>query len=416
MRILYVCPDDGIPVLGAKGGAVHVREMIAALARAGHQVILAAPVGLKSSAEEPAALAGEFVEIAPSAATEKMAAGMRSFLGRVECDKSAARSVRRMLYDNELAAALLDRFAGDPPDLIYCRAALLSTAAAQLARATVCPLVVELNAPLAAEQAAYRSGSLMELAVAAERFLLQAADAVLVVSHALVGHVEALGVAAERVHVQPNAIDPAQFRPGEPDPLLRERLGLGAGPLLGFVGGLKPWHGVDSLPELLARLAPRVPGVQLLVVGDGPMRGAMVERLEACGMAERVVFAGNVAHEAIPEHIRLFDAALAPYPRPEREFYFSPLKLFEYMGCGAAVVVPRIGQIAEMVEDGCTGLLHAPGDMNALAKACERVLMDRELKQRLGNAAAARIHAQHTWDQSAMRVIALAGQPEKAAA
>lgn len=413
MRILYVCPDDGIPVLGVKGGAVHVREMIAALARAGHEVILVAPVGLKAPSEVPASLAGEFMEIAPSAVTDEVAAGLRAFLGRVECEKFVLRWVRRMLYDNELAAALLRRFTDDPPDLIYCRAALLSTAAAQLAHATGRPLLVELNAPLAAEQEAYRRGNLIELATAAEGVLLRAADGVLVVSRALIEHVIATGVPAERIHVQPNAVDPAHFRPGAPDAELRRRLGLAPGPLLGFVGGLRPWHGVECLPDLLAQLAPRVPDVQLLVVGEGPMREAMVQRLEACGMAGRTVFAGNVTHENIPDHIRLFDAALAPYPRPDHDFYFSPLKLFEYMGCGAAVVVPRLGQIAEVVEDGCTGLLHAPGDINALADACERVLLNRELARRLGKAAAERVHAKHTWDHSAKRITALAARLEQ---
>lgn len=410
MRILYVCPDDGIPVLGAKGGAAHVRQMVDALARAGHRVVLAAPVGVKSPGDVPAAVQAEFLQITPGAASLEAAAGLKAFVARAQAEGPAARDLRRILYDTELASALLARFSDEPPDLIYCRAALFSTAALALARATARPLLVELNAPLAAEQAMYRRSGLSDLAVEAERALLTGADAVLAVSSVLSEHVVRLGVARERVHVLPNAIDPERFRPAAPDTSLRRRLGLGPGPVLGFVGGLKRWHGVEALPDLLARLTPHQPDLQLLVVGDGPMREALVHRLDVLGLAGRTVLAGAVAHEAIPDHIRLLDVALAPYPCLEHDFYFSPLKLFEYMGCGTAVVAPRSGQIAEVVEDGRNGLLYPPGDFDALAAACERVLRDQNLRRRLGHAAADRVHAHYTWRLNAERVTALAVQ------
>src|SRR5262249_3886498 len=181
----------------------------------------------------------------------------------------------------------------------------------------------------------------------------------------------------------------ALFRPGPADPGVRARWRLGDGPLLGFVGGLRPWHGVEALPEVLGRLARRHPGLRLVVVGDGPLRADLERDLRGRDLGRAVVFTGSVPHEEVPALVRHFDVALAPYARPGHPFYFSPLKLFEYMACAAPVVAAALGQIAEVVRDGETGLLVPPGDAAALAAACDRLLADAALGRRPGRAAAA---------------------------
>jgi glycosyltransferase involved in cell wall biosynthesis len=100
--------------------------------------------------------------------------------------------------------------------------------------------------------------------------------------------------------------------------------------------------------------------------------------------------------------------ALAPYSRPDHDFYFSPLKLFEYMACGVPVVAAALGQIEEIVRDGETGLLYPPGEQDALLAACDRLLTDPDLRRRLGWVAAKEIHNHYTWDHNAERVVELA--------
>jgi glycosyltransferase involved in cell wall biosynthesis len=78
------------------------------------------------------------------------------------------------------------------------------------------------------------------------------------------------------------------------------------------------------------------------------------------------------------------------------------------MGCGVAVVVPRLGQISEVVEDGQTGLLYPAGDAAALAESCERLLGDPALRTELGRNAARRVRERFTWDANAERVVSLA--------
>jgi glycosyltransferase involved in cell wall biosynthesis len=126
------------------------------------------------------------------------------------------------------------------------------------------------------------------------------------------------------------------------------------------------------------------------------------------GLREQAVFTGTLPHEDVPAVIRQFDIALAPYPALDHAFYFSPLKLFEYMACGVPVVAANCGQIADVIRDGETGLLHAPGDLDALAAACDRLLDSAKLRFALGQSAAAHIRAGYTWTHNARRVTELA--------
>lgn len=406
MKILYVCADLGIPVLGRHGAAVHVRSMIAALRRAGHSVVLAAPLLSKSPWEELAPVAARVLHLPPGADTTSAIVTLKAFHQTVGANSPLPSELRRILYNRELGRQLKAHFNDDPPDFIYERASLFATAGVQLARELNRPLVVEINAPPALEQAAYRGTCLGELAAQTERWTFAQADLVLVVSSALRDHVLGSGGDPERVHVVPNGVDPAFFQPC-PSGAGAHDASSNGGLVLGFVGGLRPWHGVDVLPALLARVARCHNNLRLVIVGDGPLRGDLERELDERGLTHRVLFTGAVAHEDVPEHIRGFDVAVAPYVLPEHPFYFSPLKLFEYMACGVPVVAARLGQIAEIVRDGETGLLYPPGELDALAAACDRLLSDPALRRRLGKAAAEEVRARYTWDHNATRVVEL---------
>jgi glycosyltransferase involved in cell wall biosynthesis len=408
MKILYLCPDLGVPVLGRKGASVHVRELIAAFARAGHNVVLAAQVLNKSSWEPPASVAANIVHLRPGSHVSAAANALKDFNATLSAENSIPGELRRILYNQELVEELKRRFESDLPDFIYERASLYGTAGARVARALNVPLFLELNAPLAGEQASYRGGGLGELAVAAERWTLSQADAVLVVSSSLRKHVIALGAEPSRAYVFPNGVNPLEFQPGPPDQAVRARLGLDDGPVLGFVGGLRPWHGVEILPELLGWLVKRNRNLQLLIAGDGQLRSDLEAAFARKKLGAHVVFTGTLPHEAIPAVVRQFDVALAPYPTLDHAFYFSPLKLFEYMACGAAVVAADTGQISEVVRHGKTGLLYPPGDLDALIVACQQLLDSRELRQSLGRAAAKCVHKHYTWERNAVRAVELA--------
>jgi len=408
MRILYLSADLGIPVRGSKGAAVHVRAMAEAFARAGHQVVVATPVLTRSPWQPPADLGVPVMHLPLEGAALDAMAAMKSFAARIGTGEEATGEVRRMLYDEQLGNQLVRRLHRDPPDVIYERLSLLGTAGAATANALDVPLILEVNAPLAFEAAAYRGATLPDIAAAAERWTLARAAAVVVVSAILAEHVQAAGVAADRITVLPNAVDPARFFPGPAASAVRERLDLSTGPVIGFVSGLRAWHGTGMLPAIVSRLSSRHPGLTLVVVGDGPQRAAVEAEVHSLGLGDAVRFTGAVAHDEIPGLIRTFDLALAPYEVTEHAFYFSPLKVFEYLACGVPVVASRVGQLPEIIEDGITGLLCAPGDIDDFVAACDRLLSDPEARRDMGQAGAKLIASSYTWDDNAARVTQLA--------
>ncbi|MEY4385218.1 MAG: hypothetical protein RLY20_501, partial [Verrucomicrobiota bacterium] len=132
MKILYLCPDLGIPVLGRKGASVHVRELIAAFARAGHQVTLAAQTLLKSPADEPARIKARVVQVPSDPAVTTTAQALKDFNTRVGVESPLPGELRRIGYNDTLYRELKRRFLKHKPDFIYERASLYATAGARL--------------------------------------------------------------------------------------------------------------------------------------------------------------------------------------------------------------------------------------------------------------------------------------------
>lgn len=377
MRAAFVCADLGVPVFGAKGCSVHVQELLRALVARGVAIELFAARlgGTRPSGLEP-------VIVHP--------------LPKVGGGEAAARELALCDLDQVIGARL--RAAG-PFDFVYERHALFAAAAMEYAREARVPGLLEVNAPLVEEQERHRTLVHRGLAEAARARAFAAARVLLPVSAELGAWIERDFAVDAAICVAPNGVDVARFAAAT-----ARRTGDSF--TLGFVGGLRPWHGLADLAAIFARVRRDVPEAQLLVVGDGPGREALVADLEARGVAHAARLVGAVAPDAVPAFVAAMDVALAPYPLLG-DFYFSPLKVFEYMGAGRAVVASRIGQIASLVRDGETGRLYEPGDIEGAARAVVELARDGALRMRLGAAAQALALEQYTWDAVAGRILAL---------
>lgn len=381
-RVALVCADPGVPVFGHKGCAVHVREICGAMLDVGLDVTLFASA--RGGAASPRLARVPVVDLPSPAATDHE--------GRE----------REAIEANAAIGEALD--AEGPFDLVYERAALWTWAPMAYAVRTGAPGILELNAPLTDEQARYRVLVQGETARALLAASLRAARLVAAVSHPVAAWAQALAGPAVNVAVVPNGVDPRRFcvarAPGRP-----------AGEfVVGFVGTLKPWHGLPALVEAFALIAADIPGARLLVVGDGPERSRMEQAIAGHGLADRATITGPVAHDAVPGLLAQMDVAVAPYP-PLEDFYFSPLKLTEYMAAGLPVVASAVGQVASLITDEHTGLLYPPGDVEALAASLARLHADDALRRRLGDSARAHVTAHHTWRLVLDRVLHLAGAP-----
>lgn len=356
MRIAHVCADSGIALDGTKGASVHLRSLANAFAE-DHDVRLVmrrhGPPDAAHGGTSPVAVAG-FVD-GPT-----------------------------------LEVAVL---AGGVPDVVYERYALGHLEGLHLAKRLHRPFVLEVNAPLVAEAQLHRPGTVTPADVVAEARLWREADLVVAVSTPLRDLVATTRGDRPMVVIG-NACDPALFS---------DRATQDPAPTVGFLGHPKPWHGTEALPSVIAELRRRGIETRLLVVGGGPGADELVARARTLGVADLVEVTGALPQRHAIAAIGRAWLGIAPYRDDASPFYFSPIKVIEYLAAGLPVVATRVGDVPEMVGDG--GLVVPAGDEQALTDAVERLLTDAPLRRRCADRGAERVLRERTWRAAAATTI-----------
>jgi glycosyltransferase involved in cell wall biosynthesis len=423
-RIAYVFAQAHQPVYWPTGHSIHVRAICRALREVGHDVfILAALKGdddgdpnaprvhelapriasLRSRSGGSTAASGT-----PRAATESRASPSTSLHLR-----SIAYDIARMIwwrswdeyfYRRARSAILRER-----PDFLYERYVRGSSAGARLAREFDLPYVLEINTSFTFPSEWWSDHSpLFPWHIARmERNLTAAADKLIVVSSYLRDYFLATGTPSEKLVVMLNAADVHRF---DVDSSERERVrrvhDLEDGLVVGFVGSLKPRHGVDVLIRGFHRCIMQFPTLRLLIVGDGPLHDSL-KKLAADNVGlDRVIFVGAVPHGDVPAYVSAMDITVCPAPEVPSH-HLSPIKLFEYMAAGKPVIAASFSDIATVLEDHENGLLVDPGDDAKLADAVLELAREAELRDRLGRAAYDTIRSSYTWQRNAQAITDL---------
>ena len=378
MKILYLSFDTGIPYWGTKGASIHIREFTRALKVSGHQVdTWAAKLG------DPPATGIDVWELPIPKA---------DFLHSQRGEGDA-----KLLVE---AGAFARNFMPGVPsaekyDLVYERYSLFGIRGLTLARQHGIPFVLEVNSPLLEEEKDHRKLVLEPLTRAIEEYLFSQADQVVAVSQTVLEYVRSVAPGS-RVMVLPNGVDVAPFSDAAiPFSPAKAREDF----TVGFIGSMKPWHGLEKLMQAFNILRDEE-RINLVFVGEGPQRTALEEEAKRLNLSHRVLFTGAVAYQDIPKMLSDMDVLVAPYP-DLKDFYFSPIKIFEYMASGRPIVASNVGQVAEILKNEATALLVPPGDPEALASALMRLERNRELGTKLGSNAQQEARSCHTW---AMRV------------
>jgi glycosyltransferase involved in cell wall biosynthesis len=367
----------------ADGCRVHIEEMIASLGRLGHEVMVVAP---RQSRVEPSAAKGT---------------GWVPWL-RQKLPASTA-EILEFTYSFYAFIRLYAAYRRFRPDALYERYNLYTPTGAWLRALTGVPVLLEVNAPMVAERSEHGGLALRALADWTERLAWRSADHVLPVTRALARHVEAKGVPDGRITVIPNGINLEHIPAPIPGDRPKARFGLDDKLVLGFIGFMREWHGLDRVVELMGR--PDAPtDLHLLLVGDGPARAGIEAQAQALGIADRLTITGFLPHNEVPAYLAAFDIAL----QPAATEYASPLKLFEYLQAGRAIVAPDQPNIREILTDDRNALLFDPAVPSSFGNALLRLCRDKALRERLGHAAHATIaEMNRTWDNNAAEVVTL---------
>mgnify|MGYP000555746365 CR=1 FL=1 len=364
MRILYVALDQQVP--GTLGGSVHVQSVAEGLAALGHEVHVAVAQG------------GPW----PAGAVHWHA--VRPPLGRPELRWMRA-GVVADLACRVGAQVIMERYYNFGGEGV--------TAARRLGL----PSVLEVNAPVIDYPGSTKSRIDRALLVEPMRrwrdgLCRQAALLVTPNAQILPAWIDPAKVleaewGADVERFRPDVTGPLPFT-RDPDRVLCV-----------FAGAFRSWHGVAHMAASLARLHNRGEHrLGAIFIGDGPERVAAEHITSA---VPGVTFTGAVPHHQLPQCLAAADIGVAPFDPGKHKplalgFYWSPLKIFEYMSAGLPVVAPRLPRIADLVGDGSEGLLYDPADPRTLDDALVR-LTDQTLRERLGRAARTRAVAQYSW-------------------
>lgn len=261
----------------------------------------------------------------------------------------------------------------------------------------------------ASEEEGFETTSLYAAQARLEALVAASADHVFTLTSAMREELMRRGVPAERITILPNRCDPADFEPRAPDAELAETLGLiGGVPVVGYVGSLLKYEGLELLIDACGMLARAGQEFRLLIVGSEPGgTGAYSQRLreraEAAGLGRHLIMPGRVPHRDVPRYYSLID--ITPFARTSHLVTetVSPLKPLEAMAMGKAVVLSDVGGMRGMVEDGLTGRVVRSGSVADLARALGTLIGAPEDRRRLGNNARATAEAEQGWRTNGLR-------------
>ncbi|HEY3900146.1 MAG TPA: glycosyltransferase family 4 protein [Chthoniobacter sp.] len=380
MNILFHFRTQGT---GAEG--VHIAGIAGAFRRLGHRVVFVSP-----GSADPMATAGE----------NPFRAKGRGLLSRL-----AAQAPRFVFELLEIAyngiagsrlSALLNR---EKFDLVYERHAFFLWITAWLAERRRVPFVVEVN-ELAGDERIRAQPWLLPLARWADRMTFRRARLIVVVSPHLQRRIEAMGIRPENILVLPNAVDDEALD-AVIDPAPIRRLACAEAIVIGFAGWFVPWHRLDLLVAEFAKLAAATPKLRLMLVGDGPLRASLEEQAASLGVRDRLIFTGAVAHAEMPNYLAAMDICLVP----QSNAYRSPIKLFEYLARGRAVVAPRTEPIALVVRHRENGMLFDPESPEDMRTQIAVLISDPTLRNRLGEEARDDVRQRHTWTGNVRTIL-----------
>jgi glycosyltransferase involved in cell wall biosynthesis len=405
LNIAHFYQDSGLTYSEPQAAQLHIYHTIRGLQQAGHKVTLHALQGRRVICTQDLRIfssdqiaASDFGQLGLTGTTpfKLVESGVRRVQAETHLPYLA-------LFDSyRLAEAARLNLKGI--DLIHERFNLLGLGGYWASRLLKVPYVLEVNADLV-EQRLYKGtperGLRRLFAMYTTWLCLKAAAGVVCISEGLRDHLrDRWQLDPSKLTVLPCAADVALFGQSFDKTQIRRELGLVDEPVIMWIGGFYPWHDLDLLLESFARVLHGQPKARLILVGDGQTRQAVADKVLAGGLRQAVIMTGAVPHRRVPEMLSIADVAVVPAAQvgASRGGTGTPLKLFEYMAAGKAIVATGIAQAGAVIRDGQTGRLVSAGDAAAFATAILQLLRDSGERQRLGQDARREAVERHSWE------------------
>ena len=386
MKILFYSPHPTLYLEASTGYGSHMRGMIKGFQEEGHTVEILVMGKAPSS----------FVTNHYSFDLKSLA---KLFIPKILW--RTFKEIQQIRFDKHAANELQFTIDSFHPDIVYERSAWMSNGSVDVLTNFNIKHIIEINAPFEEEVKAFEKASSFIGVIGKKKLksLLQSADLVLPVTSSLQTYlIEHYQLSASKCAVVPNAIEKNEIQINESRVVeINKKYSLSEVTVLGFVGSIFPYHGVDRLIRGVSKL--KHTDVAILIVGDGHLIPELKKLTNDLGISSRVHFAGSVPKEDIYNYFSAMDILTLP----NTEWYCSPVKLFEYGALGKTILaVNEIGVSDVMsIEE---GVLFENNDV-AFQEALLASLKDVEELQKKALKFQQKILQKHTWRANAHKVI-----------
>ena len=391
MKILYYSPHPHLHIEDQTGYGTHMREMIGAFEELGHQVkfLIAGeqtmrPQASATSLQKPSHLKQILKAIIPGIIWETV-----KDLALIRLDRASGEKLA------ELAANF-------QPDVIYQRSHYGMVSGVQVAREFGIHHVLEVNSPNVDERIRLSGQSLLaQHARKKDAWTFSHSDHVVVVSTFLAKNLR-IDQIAKNWSVTPNAIRKGQELESTLD-VSRESMNIDTSAfLLGFVGSIFPWHGVDLIIDAVQHLQQEGKNVEALIVGDGKIRSELEKKAKVFGLSHCVHFIGAVPHKDTFAYTRICDVLILP----KSHTYGSPVKIFEYALVCKPCIVPNTSPVKEVFRNGEYGQVVDPTP-EELTEAVKKVIVNPSQARTQAQRWKEEVDRSYTWLSNATAALKL---------
>lgn len=283
--------------------------------------------------------------------------------------------------------------------MIYERYALNTFAGTLVAKKYNIPIAIEVNDASFIERV--RKLSMKRIAVRIENWVFINANLIATISGYFKDLIVKNNISAKKILVLPNAVSDGMINKAWGVEHLKEKLEINSCVTIGYVGAFVYWHRVDLLLGAFREICAKNRNIKLLLVGDGVTYVPSADFVKKNNLEVNVIMPGRVKHDEVFKYISIMDICVIP----DSNDYGSPMKLFEYMAMGKAVVVPKLGPLQDVIRDRENGILFKKSDRQELKNALMLLIDDKKYRESVGKKARESIFENHTWTKNAQKVL-----------
>jgi len=233
------------------------------------------------------------------------------------------------------------------------------------------------------------------------------ADAALAISQHMLDDIAGRGVEPAKLRRVPNGVDVALFAPVARDEALVRQHRLDGAAVIGFVGSLYRFEGLEVMLRAMVDVGARVPHARLVIVGGGEQEHELPGLATALGIRDRVLIVGRVPHADVTRYYSIMDVLVYPRVNNRTTRLTTPLKPLEAMAMGKPVVGSDVGGIREIFGDGRIGVLVSPDEPQALSDALVDLLLDPERRAAVGEAGQRYALDERSWERLVDQYISI---------